>query len=392
MLPRHGAPQPGDQVGGATGRAIGLGLAAVGLAVHTTAPVSCPFAMDGAEADATGDGASDQPSKEEGADAGLSSSTSVLPSEIDVTRDHWVYERERAGEPLVPTTTDRMFECACHPEFRVVLFGEEHDDVVAHRIELELYTALTAAAKDGKCTLSLEMLETDQTPDVAAFAAGTMTAEELLRWRNWTDYAPMLQHARDTASTIVPANPPRKFVSMVSKLGGVALDGLDADEKALLPPLPLDPVSDVYKSKVSKFMSAPGSQGSGPGPEQIERLCEAQNVWDATMAFNIAQAVASNAGGTGSVFHVCGRFHVEHFLGIYEHLGRALHQLREDGVIGSEKTVLNVVCIQLDSMAEFETATADPLVKHSADFVVFTLRPPPAAHEEGARGGSEVCI
>ena len=78
--------------------------------------------------------------------------------------------------------------------------------------------------------------------------------------------------------------------------------------------------------------------------------------------------------------YCCLGLKVEHFLGIYEHLGRALHQLREDGVIGSEKTVLNVVCIQLDS-------TADPLVKHSADFVVFTLRPPPAAHEEGARGG-----
>lgn len=82
--------------------------------------------------------------------------------------------------------------------------------------------------------MSMEMLETDQTLDVAAFTAGTMTAEELLRWGNWADYAPMLEHARDTASAIVPANPPRKFVSMVSKRGAAALDVLDAESKALL--------------------------------------------------------------------------------------------------------------------------------------------------------------
>ena len=76
---------------------------------------------------------------------------------------------------------------------------------------------------------------------------------------------------------------------------------------------------------------------------------------------------------------------VEHFLGTYEHLWRQLHHLRGDGVIGGDKLVLNVVCLQLGSMAEFEAATADPMLKHSADFVVFTLRPPPA-DEEGAEG------
>ena len=109
-------------------------------------------------------------------------------------------------------------------------------------------------------------------------------------------------------SSIPPAQV--RITSLICRFGGVELLP-DGQLCCCRPPLPLDPVSDIYVSKISKFMSA---QGSGPGPEKIERFCEAQNVWDATMAFNIAQAVASNAanaGGTGSkVFHVCGRFHV----------------------------------------------------------------------------------
>ena len=150
---RQGTQQSAQSgAGGAAGGAVGLGLAvaAGGLgteskssaqpaAQHDTAPTTCPFAgkdTDGAEAYVTGVGGPDQPHRADAAGAGPSSA--VLPSEMDVTRDHWVYERVHAGEPLAPSTTGRMFECACQPDLKVVLFGEEHDDVVAHRIELEL--------------------------------------------------------------------------------------------------------------------------------------------------------------------------------------------------------------------------------------------------------------
>merc|ERR1712227_497336 len=68
---------------------------------------------------------------------------------------------------------------------------------------------------------------------------------------------------------------------------------------------------------------APVSEG-GPKNPAMERMVLAQSLWDASMAWKLAGALRE--GTVDKIVHVCGRFHVEHGLGIPEHLDRYLLQ------------------------------------------------------------------
>ena len=61
---------------------------------------------------------------------------------------------------------------------------------------------------------------------------------------------------------------------------------------------------------------------------------DAQSLWDASMAFSIAQHLRANPSPESLLFHVCGKFHTEGRLGIPEHL---------EGYMGSESVPIAVV-------------------------------------------------
>jgi uncharacterized iron-regulated protein len=60
--------------------------------------------------------------------------------------------------------------------------------------------------------------------------------------------------------------------------------------------------------------------GRPPSPEQNARSLEAQSLWDATMAYSIAEFLTKHPGKR--VLHVNGSFHTAQRLGIVEHLMR----------------------------------------------------------------------
>jgi hypothetical protein len=61
---------------------------------------------------------------------------------------------------------------------------------------------------------------------------------------------------------------------------------------------------------------------------------DAQSLWDASMAYSIAQHLQANPGPESLVVHICGKFHTEGRLGIPEHL---------QGYMGSQSVRLAVV-------------------------------------------------
>jgi uncharacterized iron-regulated protein len=198
----------------------------------------------------------------------------------------------------------------------VLFLGENHDDALAHKAELALFMQVfTAFGKDRPVVLSLEMFERDEQTVLDEYLKGIIPEKQFLAcarpWDNYmTDYRPMVEFAREHGIPVMAANAPRRYVSVVAKQGRGVLDGLSAQGKSWIAPLPYPAASAAYAAKFNALMG--GAHGGGMGGN----LLDSQVLWDATMADSIVQALKARPGAL--VVQVNGRFHSEGKLGTAE--------------------------------------------------------------------------
>lgn len=191
----------------------------------------------------------------------------------------------------------------------VVFFGEEHDNAIAHWLELELTKALGAKKA---LVLGAEMLEADNQKQVDAYLLGEINQKQLdstaRLWKNYkTDYKPLVDYAKSNKIPFIATNIPRKFASMVYKNGFESLEALSEEEKKWIAPLPIlyDATLPGYANMLKEM------QGHGG-----ENLPKAQAVKDATMAYFIWKNCKPN-----TVFlHFNGSYHSENYEGILWYL------------------------------------------------------------------------
>lgn len=199
----------------------------------------------------------------------------------------------------------------------MVMIGEFHNNPISHWMELEL-------TKDMDSTrdiiLGAEMFEQDNQGALDQYLAGKLSAKGLdsnaRLWKNYpTDYAPLVNYAKEKHLSFAASNVPRRYASMVAKGGFESLDTLPAAQKAWIAPLPIayDPELPGYK-KMKEMM--PGHGG--------ENLPKAQALKDATMAYFIMQYYKP-----GSLFiHYNGSYHSENHEGICWYLKKAKPDLK----------------------------------------------------------------
>ena len=208
----------------------------------------------------------------------------------------------------------------------VVLFGELHNDPVAHWLELQVAKDLQRLKKPGQLVLGLEMFERDVQPLVAQYAAGVLSDSAFERqarpWPNYaTDYRPLLLFARENKIPVIGTNAPRPFAKTVAQGSLKALDRLAAADRALLVPLPLKVDYDLPGYKNMAAMFGGGSEAHGGGAQNI---IQAQALKDATMAYFIR--TSRQPGQT--LFHLNGSYHSDHHDGIVAYLRQAAPTLR----------------------------------------------------------------
>lgn len=198
-----------------------------------------------------------------------------------------------------------------------VLFGELHNNAISHWLQLEL-TKDCDASRD--LILAFEMLEQDNQEAVNRYLQGTINQKGLdtaaRLWRNYnTDYAPLVNYARDNQIKVVASNIPRRYASMVFGGGFAVLDTLPEKEKAWIAPLPIayDPELPGYK-KMLEMM--PGHGG--------DNLPRAQAVKDATMAHFSLKAYEPGK----LLIHFNGAYHSENYEGILWYLQKQAPQLK----------------------------------------------------------------
>ncbi|WP_412061881.1 ChaN family lipoprotein [Rubrivirga sp. IMCC45206] len=213
--------------------------------------------------------------------------------------------------------------CGAIADADVVFLGERHDDATAHAIQLELLATASASARsaDRPLVLALEMVETDVQPVLDEYLADLVRERDWLAagrpWGNYeSDYRPLVEFAKAEGHAVVGTNAPGRYVSLVSRRGGLAvLDTLSATARAWLAPV-VAPPSDALATAFTELMDGM-PHGSGPS---VEGMLAAQNLRDASMAWQIAESLALHPGAL--VVHVNGSFHSAGGRGIPEHLAR----------------------------------------------------------------------
>ena len=206
----------------------------------------------------------------------------------------------------------------------IVLFGEFHNNPISHWLELSVAKDI---AEKKELVFGAEMFEADNQQQLNDYLAGKLSAKGLdssaRLWKNYkTDYAPLVDLAKEKKAAFIATNIPRSYAALVSKKGFEALDTISANAKKWMAPLPMD-----YDSTLPGYVNMVKNMGGHGGPN----LPKAQASKDATMAYFILQNLQP-----GKIFiHFNGAYHSENYDGINWYLKRK----RPDIAIGTITTV-----------------------------------------------------
>jgi uncharacterized iron-regulated protein len=193
----------------------------------------------------------------------------------------------------------------------IILFGEQHNSAIAHWLQLEVTQELFA---HRNIQLGAEMIETDNQDAVDLYLADSIDQKGLdtlaRLWPNYkTDYAPLVNYAKENKLPFIATNIPRRYAKMVNKGSFEALDTLSELEKNWMAPLPIpfDAELATYKSILEMM-----------GPHGTPSLVMAQASKDATMAHFILKNYVANH----LFIHYNGAFHSDYYEGILWYLKR----------------------------------------------------------------------
>ncbi|UBM62848.1 ChaN family lipoprotein [Candidatus Sulfidibacterium hydrothermale] len=230
----------------------------------------------------------------------------------------------------------------------VVFFGEQHNNPIAHWLELQITKDLYKA-RNGNIIEGAEMFERDNQLILDEYLKGEITQkyfeEEARLWPNYkTDYKPLVEFAKKHHVPFIATNVPRRYANIVYKHGFKALDTLTAEAKSYMAPLPIpyDPNVKCYKDMLAMMKQMGHSNPNLP---------KAQALKDATMAASIAQYA-----GKGKLFiHYEGAYHSDHHQGIIWYLNRY-------------KPGLKIVTISTVEQKDIDTLNEKN--KNLADFII----------------------
>lgn len=223
----------------------------------------------------------------------------------------------------------------------IVLFGEYHNNPIAHWLEVKLTKDLL-----GKRSLILgaEMFERDNQDALNGYLEGTIDQKGLdtlaRLWKNYkTDYKPWVDLAKREKLPIVATNIPRKYANIVYKKGLQALDTLPSAERKWIVSLPFPYDGNLSQYEKMKKMARHNS----------ENLPMAQAIKDATMAESIETHYKK-----GSLFlHLNGSYHSDFFQGIYWYLRKRNPNLKILTISTLSQSSLKKLSLEAYGQADF---------------------------------------
>lgn len=197
----------------------------------------------------------------------------------------------------------------------VVFFGEIHNCVISHWMELKVLEALTE--NNNKLKVGMEMLEADNQLIIDEYTSSTISSdrfeEECRLWPNYsTDYEPLVYYAKRHHLPLIATNVPRRYASVVKEKGLTFLDSLSAEAKRYLPKLPIKYVEIKNAQEGFALMGVLGKAKEN----KPQLMAQAQAIKDATMGWFIAQNLKKGE----QMIHFNGTYHSDARNGIIPYL------------------------------------------------------------------------
>lgn len=227
----------------------------------------------------------------------------------------------------------------------IVMFGEQHNNPISHWLQLALVKDLV---RKTSLILGAEMIETDNQEAMNRYLTGEIDYEGLdslaRLWPNYeTDYAPVVEVAKEEGLPFIGTNIPRTYANMVYRDGGFeALDNLPEEEKAWIAPLPI-----LFDPELPQYVNILTMMGDHGTPE----LVKAQAIKDATMA----HFILTNLKEGSTFLHLNGAYHSDFHEGIVWYLQQLDPSL-------SVLTITTVEQEDLSSLKEEHVGKADFII------------------------------
>nr|WP_317631992.1 ChaN family lipoprotein [uncultured Flavobacterium sp.] len=193
----------------------------------------------------------------------------------------------------------------------IILFGELHDNSIAHWLQLKFVKELHQVRK---ISVGMEMFETDNQSILDDYLKSKITQKQLdtlaRLWNNYkTDYKPIVDFCKENSLSVIATNVPRRYANILYKQGEEALMKLPEADKKWFPtlPMPYNPELPAYKTMLKMFGDANHANLNFP---------KAQAFKDYTMA----NAIAGNLNDSKLHIHFNGSYHSDNYEGIYWYL------------------------------------------------------------------------
>ena len=187
----------------------------------------------------------------------------------------------------------------------MVFFGEYHTNPISHWLQIELAKSLFEV-KGNNLYFGAEMFENGNQLVLDEYLAGYYPEKKMLveitqLWANYqTDYKPLVEFAKEKNLRFIATNIPRRYASMINKMGMAALDTLSPEALAMIGPLKEHFDASVYEDMKEKM--------GGHVPPTMDKIQMAQAAKDATMA---KFSVESHKEGT-LLLHLDGAYHSDY--------------------------------------------------------------------------------
>ena len=265
-------------------------------------------------------------------------------------------------------------------QITVVLYGEYHDNPIAHWLQYQTTADLFQASQN--MILGAEMFETNQQqalnaylldPDTqnnqaSMFGGGSDAYDKLKKstqlWPNFkTDYKPLVDFAKENKLPFTATNIPRKYARLMYKGGYKALDTLPAAEKNLFAPTPFP-----FDSTLSCYAEISKAVG-GHGMPATSNLAMSQAIKDATMASEtiktFSQLTANTSKGAPIFIHYNGCYHSDNHQSIEWYLNTYYKQ-------NPMATQWPLKVITISTRTQVDVTTFDKSQSNIADFIIVT--------------------
>ena len=218
---------------------------------------------------------------------------------------------------------------AAMDQFDVMFIGEEHNDSVCHFFQKQMVELMYERFQKNMA-ISMEMFDRDVQDVMNEYLQGYVKEKVFIKdaraWNNYSNYKPMVEFAKTNRLDIICANAARRYTNIVGKEGIQALQKLSDMSKKNFAPLPYDTATGAYHKKLKDLTNHSGTSNDSTKPAAIPinmgsfNLILSQSLWDATMAYSIAEYLKKTP--SKKVVMLNGRFHSEEGFGIVQRLNK----------------------------------------------------------------------